>query len=153
MSPTSSSDYFTENATNYGGLIEFYRSPAACSGPRPGPTFPTTRKLAQLWWENIAPAAAGEVTAQEAMDALAEAQDDILSRLERGEVGGDCAPLLNEEQDAQFWLDEPGAPVPALENEDEEPVTVGYDELLATWEADAPDTTDAADTPETTGAP
>ena len=43
--------------------------------------------------------------------------------------------MLNEEQDAQFWLDEPGAPVPALENEDEEPVTVGYDELLATWEA------------------
>ena len=109
-------------------------------------------KLAQLWWQNVATAATGETTAQQSMDNLAKQQDDILARLER-RVGGDCAPKLNPEQRAQYWLDQPGAPVPALENEDEEPVTVGYDELLATWEADAPDTTDAADTPETTGAP
>jgi glycerol transport system substrate-binding protein len=41
------------------------------------------RRLAQLWWENIAPAASGEISAQEAMDDLAAAQDEVLGRLER----------------------------------------------------------------------
>jgi glycerol transport system substrate-binding protein len=131
------SDFFTENAANYGGLIEFYRSPARTQWTPTGTNVPDYPKLAQLWWENIAPAATGEVTAQEAMDNLAAAQDDVLSRLERAGVGGDCGPILNEEQDPQIWLDEPGAPVPALADERGEPETVLYDELLATWQAES----------------
>jgi len=130
------SEYFTENADNYGGLIEFYRSPARVQWTPTGTNVPDYPKLSQLWWENIAPAATGEVTAQEAMDNLAAAQDDVLGRLERGGVGGECGPVLNEERDAQYWLDQPGAPVPKLANEDPEPETVPYDELVATWEAD-----------------
>ena len=143
------SDYFTENAANYGGLIEFYRSPARLQWTPTGTNVPDYPALAQLWWENIAPAAAGEVSAQEAMDNLAEAQDEVLSRLERAGIGGDCAPQLNEEEDPQFWLDEPGAPVPELEDERGEPETVAYDELIQSWEAEdagAAEGTEAAST-------
>jgi glycerol transport system substrate-binding protein len=128
------SDYFTENADRYGGLIEFYRSPARVQWTPTGTNVPDYPKLAQLWWENIAPAAAGEMSAQDAMDNLAEAQDDVLARLERAGVGGDCGPRLNEERDPDYWLDQPGAPAPQLSNEDGRPRTIDYDELLQTWE-------------------
>jgi glycerol transport system substrate-binding protein len=128
------SDYFTQNADRYGGLIEFYRSPARVQWTPTGTNVPDYPKLAQLWWENIAPAVTGDVTAQEAMDNLAEAQDDVLSRLERGEIGGDCGPRLNDERDPEYWLDQPGAPVPQLPDERGEPQTISYDELIAQWE-------------------
>jgi glycerol transport system substrate-binding protein len=91
--------------------------------------------LAQLWWENIAPAATGELSAQEAMDNLATAQDEVLGRLERAGAGGECGPQLNEERPAEEWFAEPGAPVPKLDDERGEPATVSYDELIAEWEA------------------
>jgi glycerol transport system substrate-binding protein len=128
-------DSFTERAPKLGGLVEFYRSPARVQWSPTGTNVPDYPKLAQLWWENIAPAVTGEVSAQEAMDNLAEAQDDILGRLERGEVGGECGPRLNEERDPEYWLDQPGAPVPQLEDERGEPETIPYDELIAQWEA------------------
>ncbi|MBK5223214.1 MAG: carbohydrate ABC transporter substrate-binding protein [Acidimicrobiia bacterium] len=131
------SDFFTENAANYGGLIEFYRSPARVQWTPTGTNVPDYPKLSQLWWENIAPAATGEVTAQEAMDNLAAAQDEVMGRLERAGVGGECGVQLNEERDAQYWYDQPGAPVPQLENEDEDPETIPYDELIATWESES----------------
>ena len=128
-------DFFTENIAKYGGLIEFYRSPARLQWSPTGTNVPDYPALSQLWWENIAPAAAGEVTAQEAMDSLAAAQDDVLGRLERAGVGGDCGPQLNEERTAEEWFDEPGAPVPALADERGEPETVSYDELILSWES------------------
>jgi glycerol transport system substrate-binding protein len=127
------SKYFTDHAKNYGGLIEFYRSPARVQWTPTGTNVPDYPKLAQLWWENIAPAATGDVTAQQAMDNLAKAQDDVLGRLERSGVGGNCGPKLNEERDAQYWLDQPGAPVPKLDDEKGTPKTVNYDELVASW--------------------
>ena len=126
------SDFFTENAANYGGLIEFYRSPARVQWTPTGTNVPDYPKLAQLWWQNVAPAITEEVTPQEAMDNLAAAQDEILGRLER--VGlAECSPKLNEEQDAQYWFDQPGAPFPPLEDEKGTPETVDYDTLLQTW--------------------
>jgi glycerol transport system substrate-binding protein len=41
---------------------------------------------------------------------------------------------LNEERDAQYWLDQPGAPYPKLANEKPAAVTVPYDELVAGWQ-------------------
>jgi glycerol transport system substrate-binding protein len=131
------SDYFTENADRYGGLIEFYRSPARVQWTPTGTNVPDYPRLSQLWWENIAPAASGEISAQEAMDNLAAAQDDVLRRVERSGTGGDCAPRLNEERDAEYWLDQPGAPVPELPDERGEPETVPYDELIAEWEQES----------------
>ena len=135
---TINSDQFTERAPELGGLIEFYRSPARVRWSPTGLNVPDYPKLAQLWWQNIGDASSGAKTAQEALDALCEQQESILERLERAGVQGDLGPVLNEEQDPETWLSgTEGAPKPKLENEDPEPETVNYDELVKRWEAEA----------------
>jgi glycerol transport system substrate-binding protein len=91
--------------------------------------------LAQLWWQNIADAVTGAKTAQEALDALCQQQEEVLERLERSGVQGDLGPVLNEEQDPQVWLDEPGSPVAELADERGTPETIAYDELIQSWQA------------------
>jgi glycerol transport system substrate-binding protein len=129
------SQYFTQNAKKYGGLIEFYRSPARVQWTPTGTNVPDYPRLAQLWWQNVATAVTGETTPQQSMDSLAKQQDDVLSRLERRGTGGECAPKLNQERDAQYWLAQPGAPVPKLADERGRPQTLDYDRLLASWRA------------------
>jgi len=131
---TIQDESFTERAPKLGGLIEFYRSPARVQWSPTGTNVPDYPKLAQLWWQNIGDASSGAKSPQEAMDALCAAQEKVLSRLERAGVQGDIGPVLNEEQDPQYWLDQPGAPKPRLENEKPEPQTIGYDELVKSWE-------------------
>ena len=128
------SDVMTEMAPKLGGLIEFYRSPARVQWSPTGTNVPDYPKLAQLWWQYIAQAASGEATPQKALDGLAEAQDRVMERLERANVMPKCGPKLNEPRDPQYWLDQPGAPKPKLDNEKPQGKTVGYDELLKTWE-------------------
>jgi glycerol transport system substrate-binding protein len=124
------SDYLTEHAAEYGGLVEFYRSPIENQWTDSGPNVPDYPGLAPLWWENIGSAIAGEVTAQEALDTLGEQMDAHMTRLERANLPV-CGPIMNEPQDAQFWLDQPGSPKP--ERPEEEPITVPYEELLEVW--------------------
>ncbi|MCB1885572.1 MAG: carbohydrate ABC transporter substrate-binding protein [Geminicoccaceae bacterium] len=128
------SEAMTKLAPKLGGLVEFYRSPARVSWTPTGINVPDYPKLAQLWWSNVAEAVTGEVTAQKAMDNLAEQQDRVMMRLERAGVQKECGPKLNEERDAQYWLDQPGAPKPKLDDEKPEGVTVAYDTLLKAWE-------------------
>jgi glycerol transport system substrate-binding protein len=59
--------------------------------------------------------------------------ESVMERIERSGIQGDLGPVMNDVQDAQYWLDQPGAPKPKLANEDEEPMTIGYDELVASW--------------------
>ncbi len=125
---------FTERAPKLGGLIEFYRSPARVQWSPTGTNVPDYPKLAQLWWQNIGDASSGAKTPQEAMDALCAAQEKVLSRLERAGVQGDIGPKLNEEKDPEYWLSQPGAPKPKLDNEKPKPVTVNYDELIKSWQ-------------------
>jgi glycerol transport system substrate-binding protein len=127
-------DSFTERAPKLGGLVEFYRSPARVRWSPTGTNVPDYPKLAQLWWQNIGDAMSGAKTPQEALDALCEDQEDVLARLERAGIQGDIGPKLNEERDPQYWLDQPGSPKAKLENEDEEPKTVSYDELIKSWQ-------------------
>ncbi len=124
---------FTERAPKLGGLVEFYRSPARVSWTPTGTNVPDYPKLAQLWWQNIGEAVAGEVTVDTAMDNLAREQDRVLKRLERSGVQGDCGPKLNEEQDPEYWLGQPGSPKAKLENEKPQGETVDYDQLLQAW--------------------
>ncbi|MEL6913128.1 MAG: ABC transporter substrate-binding protein [Pseudomonadota bacterium] len=131
---TIDSDHFTERAPRLGGLVEFYRSPARVAWSPTGTNVPDYPRLAQLWWQNIGDAMSGQKTAQEALDALCEAQEAVMIRLERAGVQGDIGPVMNEEQDAQFWFDQPGAPFPPIANEDEDPKTVSYDELIQSWQ-------------------
>ncbi|MFK7861620.1 MAG: ABC transporter substrate-binding protein [Granulosicoccus sp.] len=126
-------DSFTERAPKLGGLIEFYRSPARVRWSPTGTNVPDYPKLAQLWWQNIGDASSGAKTAQEAMDALCEAQEKVLARLERAGVQGDIGPVLNEEQDPEYWFSQPGAPKAKLDNEKPTPETINYDELVESW--------------------
>ncbi|NHF72387.1 ABC transporter substrate-binding protein [Paracoccus xiamenensis] len=125
---------FTDRAPKLGGLVEFYRSPARVQWSPTGTNIPDYPKLAQLWWQNIGDALSGAKTPQEALDALCAEQERVLERLERAGVQGDLGPVMNEEKDPQEWLDAPGAPVAALENEKPQGETVSYDELLKSWQ-------------------
>ncbi len=58
----------------------------------------------------------------------------MLERLERAGVQGDLGPKLNEEKDPEHWLSQEGSPKAKLDNEDEEPVTIAYDELIKSWQ-------------------
>lgn len=139
LTPIRQSDLDTQEMTdiapNWGGLVEFYRSPARVQWSPTGTNVPDYPKLAQLWWQNVAEAVTGERTPQEAMDNLATAMDRVMQRLERAGIGGECAPKLNEERDAQYWFDQPGAPKAKLANEKPQGETVKYDDLIAEWRA------------------
>jgi glycerol transport system substrate-binding protein len=131
---TINSDHFGERAERLGGLVEFYRSPARVAWSPTGTNVPDYPKLAQLWWQNIGDAMSGAKTPQEALDALCEAQEKVMERLERAGVQGDIGPKLNEPQDPEYWYAQPGSPVAKLDNEEEEPKTVSYDELIKSWQ-------------------
>ncbi|TBW54364.1 carbohydrate ABC transporter substrate-binding protein [Marinobacter halodurans] len=128
------SEAMTEAAPKLGGLVEFYRSPARVQWSPTGTNVPDYPKLAQLWWQYISQVTSGEKTPQQALDGLAEAQDNIMMRLERAKVMETCGPKLNEPRDASYWLNQPGAPKPKLENEKPKGETVPYKELLKSWE-------------------
>jgi len=125
-------DYFTQNAAKYGGLIEFYRSPARVAWTPTGNNVPDYPKLSQLWWKNIAQAVSGEKTAQQAMDNLAEDMDQVMAQL--GQQGmAHCGPKLNPKVEPKKWLDDYVAPRKQLANEKPLGETVNYEELLQAW--------------------
>jgi glycerol transport system substrate-binding protein len=134
---------FTDRAPKLGGLIEFYRSPARVQWTPTGNNVPDYPKLAQLWWQNIGDASSGAKTPQAAMDALAAAQDEILGRLERANVQGECGPKLNPKTSAEEWFkkaETSGSVAPArkLANEKPKGETVDYDTLIKSWPATPP---------------
>ena len=121
-------------APRLGGLVEFYRSPARVLWTPTGTNVPDYPKLAQLWWPNVANAVSGAVSPQAAMDTLARQQDEVLARLERIGIQGECGPQLNPEIDQHEWLSRPGAPKPRLANEKPPGRTVPYDQLIESWQ-------------------
>jgi glycerol transport system substrate-binding protein len=134
---------FTERARLLGGLIEFYRSPARVQWTPTGVNVPDYPRLAQLWWQNIGDASSGAKTPQEAMDALAAAQDAVLERLQRSNAQGERGPRLNPRTTAEEWYaraerDGNLAPQRKLANEKPRGETVDYDELIRSWPATPP---------------
>ncbi|HEX6956907.1 MAG TPA: ABC transporter substrate-binding protein [Ferrovibrio sp.] len=134
---------FTKRAPELGGLIEFYRSPARVQWTPTGVNVPDYPKLAQLWWQNIGDASSGEKTPQQAMNALAAAQDSVLERLEKSKVQGECGPRLHKKQSAEYWFDKAQkdgniAPQRKLANEKPKGETVDYDALIKSWPAKPP---------------
>jgi len=127
-------DSFSERASKLGGLVEFYRSPDRVRWSPTGTNVPDYPKLAQLWWQNIGDAMSGAKSAQDALDSLCSDMERVMERLERAGIQGDLGPVMNEEKDAEEWLSMEGSPKPAIENEREEPKTVSYDELVASWQ-------------------
>jgi len=128
------SDYFTKNAAKYGGLIEFYRSPARVAWTPTGNNVPDYPKLAQLWWQNVATAVSGEKTPQQAMDTLADQMDQLMGRLQRIGMKA-CSPKLNDKKDPSTWLSANAAPWAKLASEKPKGETIAYDSLLNAWKA------------------
>ena len=128
---------FTERAPKLGGLIEFYRSPDRYVWTPTGINVPDYPKLTQIWWQQIGDVNAGVFTAQEAMDRLAEEIDSTMARMqaadETANVYGGCGPRLNDPVDPQYWLDQPGAPKPKLDNEKPQGQTIAYEDLIKQW--------------------
>lgn len=125
-------DYFTENSAKYGGLIEFYRSPARVAWTPTGANVPDYPKLSQLWWKNIATAIAGEKSPQEAMNNLADEMDQIMASLEQTGMHR-CPPHLNPIKDPKLWFSDLGAPWRKLDNEKPRGETIKYENLLQAW--------------------
>jgi glycerol transport system substrate-binding protein len=125
-------EYFTKNAAKYGGLIEFYRSPARVAWTPTGTNVPDYPKLAQLWWKNVATAITGEKTPQAAMDTLATEMDDVMGRLQRAGMKN-CPPKLNDKVDPSKYLSDNAAPWKKLANEKPQGETIAYDKLLQAW--------------------
>ncbi|MEJ8472944.1 ABC transporter substrate-binding protein [Roseibium algae] len=129
---------FTERAPQLGGLVEFYRSPDRVRWSPTGINVPDYPKLAQLWWQQIGDVNSGAFTPQQAMDRLASEMDQVMARMERADKAnstyGGCGPRLNEEKDPSEWLGKGGAKA-KLDNEKPQGETIGYDELIAQWNA------------------
>ena len=134
---TVNHESFTERAPKLGGLVEFYRSPDRVAWSPTGINVPDYPKLAQIWWQQIGDVNSGAFTPQEAMDRLAAEMDLTMSRMqaadEAANVYGGCGPRLNEEQDAEYWLSQPGAPKAKLANEKPQGETVRYEDIVARW--------------------
>ena len=125
-------EFFTKNANRYGGLVEFYRSPARVAWTPTGTNVPDYPKLAQLWWKNVAVAVTGEKTPQGAMDNLANEMDEVMARLQRAGMAN-CPPKLNPKGDPAKYLSDKGAPWKKLDNEKVPGQTIEYDKLLTAW--------------------
>ena len=128
------SQAMSDLAPKLGGFVEFYRSRARVAWTPTGTNVPDYPKMAQLWWKNVALAATGEKTPQQAMDNLAGEMDDIMARLERAGMKS-CPPKLNPKSDPKKWLSDKAAPWAKLANEKPKGETVDYETLLAAWKA------------------
>jgi len=125
-------DYFTRNASRYGGLIEFYRSPARVAWTPTGANVPDYPRMARLWWPHISDAINGTRTPQAAMDGLALAMDNVLADLQRTGMR-QCTPRLNPRRPAAQRLSDKGAPWQKIDNEKPLGATIAYDRLLQAW--------------------
>lgn len=137
LTPIRQSDLDTpamlEAAPRLGGLVEFYRSRAARRWTPTGANVPDYAGMASLWWRHVYPALAGEVSARQALQRLADALDQHLALLESRQQHA-CAPRLNTEDSEQRWLQAPGAPYPALPDENPPGRTLPYQEAMHAWD-------------------
>ena len=117
-----------ETMLPYGGLIEFFRSPDRKLFTDTGLNVPDYPLLQEQWWNYISMAVTGEKTPAEAMQGLAQKEDQLMKRLRLPKL----SPKLAEPKGAEYWLAQPGAPKPAIEGRGE-PVTISYDEMLKRW--------------------
>ncbi len=125
-------EYFTRNADRYGGLIEFYRSPARIAWTPTGSNVPDYPQLATLWWTNIAAAINGEASPKEALDTLAAQMDKQLGELQAQGMQH-CAPRLNPKSDESRYLSDKGAPWKKIPQEKNQGETIAYEKLLQAW--------------------
>lgn len=120
-------DHVTEHQERWGGLIEFYRSEERKKWTDTGLNVPDYPTLSALWWPNIARAIEGQVSPQQAMDAIAQAMDEAMSEMRLAQY----SPEVIMPKGRDYWLSQPGSPKP--ERPRPQPQTIAYDELLRLW--------------------
>jgi glycerol transport system substrate-binding protein len=129
--PIRKSTIFSEKLDKYegdfGGLITFYRSPVENRWTDTGPNVPYYPSMSAQWAKNVGMAVAGEITAQQAMDNIAYAMEDLMGEMNLKKY----SPTLNPKKSREYWLAQPGAPKP--ERPDERGETMAYDKLIDTW--------------------
>lgn len=124
--------YFSEHADRYGGLIEFYRSPARYAWTPTGTNVPDYPALAKLWWPNIAAALDGKLSPQKAMDQLALQMEHALAGMAAKGIST-CPPKLNPPGQSKKFLSNKGAPWQKLTQEKPPGETISYEKLLQAW--------------------
>ena len=123
----------TKQAPRLGGLVEFYRSYARDVWTPTGTNVPDYASLAPLWWQVLGPLVDGRQTVASSLHTLASKMDLELARIaERGDMQ-QCAPQISEPKGAAFWLAQPGAPVPKI-NEHPPGQTLNYAESIQKWQ-------------------
>lgn len=125
---TVQSDYIKTHSDQFGGLISFYNSSIEKKWTDSGLNVPHYPLLSQLWWRNISMAISGEMTPQQAMDALASGMDNLMSSMHQKQY----SPQLNPERDVSWWLEQPGSPKP--KRKDNKPETMDYADMIKLWE-------------------
>jgi glycerol transport system substrate-binding protein len=120
-------------APRLGGLVEFYRSPARRLYTPTGTNVPHYPLLSQAWWQALAAAVHRGAAPEEVMARIAADQDALLARLAQDPALETCAPELAAPEDPALRLGRPGAPWPALEDEEGQGRTIAYDDLLSAW--------------------
>ncbi len=126
------SEYLTEHIDEYGGIIEFYRSSNENKWTGSGKNVPYYPGMSQLWWKNIAKAITGEYSPQQAMDVLAEQQDNMMAKLKFKSY----QPQLNKKMPGDYWLNRPDklqSESPKNYRPRPKPETVQYEVLLKQW--------------------
>jgi len=125
---TLKSEYAQKNKKRWGGLIEFYQSDGVKKWTDTGLNVPHYPLLFRVWWPNLDNAIQGNISAQQAMNNIARAQDDIMATLRITQY----QPKLNKISSEQYWLAQPGAP--KAKRKRERPKTLPYEEAILQWQ-------------------
>src|SRR3990167_2200665 len=120
-------------APRLGGLIEFYRSSTAQRWTPTGANVPDYSGMANQWWRQLHPAVAGQLSAAQALQNLAAAFDRHLQQIGQRQQHI-CAPRLNPPRAPIEWLQQAGAPWPALTDGRPAGRTLPYEEALRAWD-------------------
>ncbi len=125
---TLKTSYVQNNKKKWGGLIEFFQSDAVHQWTDTGLNVPHYPLMFRAWWPNLDNAIHGKITAQQAMDNIAKAQDKIMGSLKNIKY----APQLNSPSSAKYWLNKPGAP--KAKRPRDKPQTLPYEEIIRQWQ-------------------
>ncbi len=125
---TIHSPYVQSRKDEWGGMIDFYASPEERRWTDTGLNVPHYPVLSRIWWPYLDKAIKGDLTPQQAMDAIAHEQDRLMAKMKLVKY----SPKLNPLRDRNYWLQQPGSP--KAERSREKPQTMPYDELVKRWQ-------------------
>ena len=124
---TIHSKYVQSRKNDWGGIIEFYASTEETQWTDTGLNVPHYPVLSRVWWPNIDKAIKGDFTPQQAMDAIANKQDQLMGKMQLAKYN----PQLNPIQPREFWLKQPGSP--KQERPRATPKTMSYKKMMKRW--------------------